>query len=84
MAKFNAYRKPSIVTAGLPMELAKALEPVKQAIESITGARAGTSEMHALAQDASIGDVINKINEIITRLNASGTATIGGQNGRRV
>lgn len=67
-------RKPSITTSGLPPQLAKALEPVKQSIEMITGARAGISEVKGLSSGASLEDVVKKVNEIIARINASGRA----------
>ena len=68
-------RKPTIVTSGFSYEISKALEPVKQSIEMITGARAGFKEIKGLPPEATTTDVINKINEIICRLNASGSVT---------
>lgn len=65
-------RKPTIVTVGLKPELAKALEPVKQSIEMLTGARVGTPELYGLPQKTSGMALIGKVNEIIARLNASG------------
>ncbi len=67
-------RKPSIVTSGLPPQIAKALEPVKQSIEMMTGARAGISELKGLRGDESLQEICTKINEIIARINASGRA----------
>lgn len=65
-------RKPTIVTVGLKPELARALEPVKQSIEMLTGARVGTPELYGLPQKTSGMALIGKVNEIISRLNASG------------
>lgn len=65
-------RKPTIVTVGLKPELAKVLEPVKQSIEMLTGARVGTPELYGLPQKTSGMALIGKVNEIISRLNASG------------
>lgn len=67
-------RKPSITTAGLPPQIARVLEPVKQSIEMITGARAGISEIKGLQAGASLEEVVKKVNEIIARINASGRA----------
>ena len=66
-------RKPTITTAGLGRELARALEPVKQSVEMITGARVGSPELKGLPPTASMQAVVRKINEIIARINASGT-----------
>lgn len=66
-------RKPTIVTVGLKPELAKALEPVKQSVEMLTGARVGTPELFGLPQKSSGIALIGKVNEVIARLNASGT-----------
>ena len=69
-------RKPTIVTVGYSPELARALEPVKQSVEMITGARVGTPEIEGLPSNTSGIALISKINEIITRLNASGRCKI--------
>ncbi len=71
-----AIRKPTITTAGLSPELAKALEPVKQSVEMITGARTGMPEIAGLPQSTSARALVGKINEIIARINASGTYTL--------
>lgn len=65
-------RKPVITTAGLPHEIARPLEAVKQAIEMLTGARAGVRELKGLKKGASSAEIAEKVNEIIARLNASG------------
>lgn len=66
-------RKPTITTSGLDPSIARVLEPVRQSLEMLTGARSGIKELDGLHTNASLSDVINKINEIISRLNASGT-----------
>ncbi len=67
-----AIRKPTITTTGLNPELARALEPVKQSVEMITGARVGMKEINGLAATATLEQVIGRLNEVIARLNASG------------
>ena len=69
-------RKPVITTAGLPAAQAKVLEPVKQAIEMITGVRSGVRELKGLPKDAELADIVEKVNQIIARLNASGKANV--------
>lgn len=70
----DKYRKPTINTFGLSPELARALEPVKQSIEMITGARNGMKALKKLSSDATTAEIADRINEIISRLNASGKA----------
>lgn len=65
-------RKPSITITGLSTQLAKPLEALKQSVEMITGARPGMSELKGLEKDAGLVSVIEKLNEIIARINASG------------
>lgn len=61
-------KKPSIPSIpGKDKEMASVLRPIKENIESITGVFGG--KMSGLNQDATLPDVINKINEIIDRLN---------------
>lgn len=67
-------RKPVVTTAGLRPDLAKALEPVRQTLEIITGARSGIRELKALKKDAKLEDVITAVNQIMARLNSSGEA----------
>ena len=67
-------RKPNINTAGLDVRLAKVMEPVKQSIDMLTGARLG--ELKGLPRGASSEEVILKINEIVARLNASGRSNV--------
>lgn len=66
-------RKPVITTSGIPPALARALEPVKQSIEMITGARQKAGELKALPKGAKLEDVIEKVNQIMARINASGS-----------
>ena len=63
-------RKPNINTSGLDPRLARVMEPVKQSIDMLTGARLG--ELKGLSRDATTEDIRVKINEIVARLNASG------------
>lgn len=65
-------RKPVITTAGLPMNLARVLEPVKQCLEMLTGARSNVREIKGLPKDATNEQIVEKINQIARRLNASG------------
>nr|DAF30682.1 MAG TPA: hypothetical protein [Caudoviricetes sp.] len=65
-------RKPVVTTAGLPAGLAKALEPVKQTLEMLTGRRSNVREMTKLDEGATQSEMIEKINAIMARLNGSG------------
>jgi hypothetical protein len=66
-------RKPAIpTTSSLPVDLARLLEPMKQNIELITGARPGMDPVQPLATTATTAQIIAKINEILSRLNQSG------------
>lgn len=65
-------RKPVITTSGMPANMARFLEPVKQAIEMITGARSGIREIKGLEKSATSEEIIEKVNELARRLNASG------------
>lgn len=69
-------RKPTITTVGFSAELAKALEPVKQSVEMITGARVGMPELKGLPKTATLEQVIARLNDVIARLNASGGYSI--------
>ena len=66
-------RKPTITTSGIDPQIARILEPVKQSIEMLTGVRNGLEELDGLPREASLTEAVAKINEIIARLNASGT-----------
>lgn len=69
-------RKPTIAISGLPMNIAGPMEAAKQSIEMMTGARPGMKELVGLQKDAGLVTVIEKINEIIARINASGKANV--------
>jgi len=63
-------KKPAIPSpAG--MEAERVLRPMKEILEEITGQR--SVELARLSSDATLADTINKVNEIIARLNRSGT-----------
>jgi len=64
-------KKPSIPgIATMNYELSRILSPMKANIELITGA--STAPLPQLPATASSVDVINKINDIISRLNQAG------------
>ena len=64
-------KKPQIPSAAmLPTELARIVGPLKENIEIITGARGG--ELTQLATTATNAEIIQAINAIIVKLNASG------------
>lgn len=65
-------RKPSISISGLPSNMARPLENMKQSIEMITGARPGMKELEGLPDDATLFDVVRRLNKVIARINASG------------
>jgi len=66
-------KKPAIPgTSSLSQDLARVIEPIKQNVEIITGARPGMSGVTPLASTASLSDVISKVNELISRINQSG------------
>lgn len=66
-------RKPSIPsTSNLPPEVARVLEPLKANVELITGSRPGSVSLPSLATDATLADVITKVNQILSRINQSG------------
>lgn len=61
--------KPAIPSpAG--MEAERVLRPMKEILDQITGARSG--ELTQLTAAATTADIINKLNEIVQRLNRSG------------
>jgi hypothetical protein len=66
-------KKPSIPsTSNLPPEVARVLEPLKANVELITGSRPGSTSLTSLATDATLADVITKVNQILSRINQSG------------
>ena len=62
-------KKPAI-PAVTPYNTIPILGALRESMEVITGARGG--ELSQLATTATTQDIITKINEIVTRLNASG------------
>lgn len=66
-----AIKKPAIPALGsLPYELSRILTPIKENLDLITGVRTGP--IAQLPQTAVLLDAVNKINEIIIRLNQAG------------
>lgn len=66
-------KKPAIpVFNSTDRTLNQVLSAVKENIEVITGARAGSTQINALATNATTAQIISKINEIIGRLNYDG------------
>jgi len=66
-------RKPAIpVTSSLPLDIAQVVEPLKQNVELITGARPGSTAISPLATTATLDDVITQVNLILSRINRSG------------
>lgn len=66
-------KKPAIPgTGSLPPEVARILEPIKQNVEMINGARPGSTPLTALPSTASLADVIAVVNQIISRVDQSG------------
>lgn len=65
--------KPSIPgTGSLPRELAIFIEPIKQNIELVTGARPGAVTIDPLPPTATLSDVIIQLNKILSRIEHSG------------
>lgn len=54
----------------MPVDMARVLGPIKENIEMITGVRGG--ELTQLEETASTAEIIQAINAIIVKLNASG------------
>lgn len=65
-------RKPSVVLTGIPYETARVLRPVKTTLDMLTGAVNINNELRGLKKGATNDEIVEKINEIIRRLNASG------------
>jgi len=66
-------KKPAIpVLNGQDRTLNQVLAAVKENIEVITGARAGSAQIVTLDSTATTAQIIAKINEIIGRLNYDG------------
>lgn len=68
-----AIQKQSIPgLSNMSAEMQRVLIPIKQNIEIMTGTAIGMKPIEQLASTATLADAINKINEIIVRLNQSG------------
>jgi hypothetical protein len=66
-------KKPAIPpTSTLPLDVARVVEPLKQNMESVTGARPGSVVITALPATATLADVITQMNKILSRINQSG------------
>ena len=66
-------KKPAIPsTHTLPADLARIIEPIKQNVELMNGVRSGSPVLAALPADASLADVINTVNVLISRLDQTG------------
>lgn len=66
-------RKPAIPpTSGLALEIARVVEPMKQNIEMVTGARPGAVSISPLPATATLADCINQLNLILSRIEHSG------------
>ena len=68
----NTGRKPTVILTGIPYETAQALRPVKTTLDMLTGAVNINNELRGLKKGATNDQIVEKINEIIRRLNASG------------
>lgn len=62
-------KKPAIPSP-IGLDAERVLRPMKEILEDITGQRSG--ELARLQTTASTVDIINKVNEIVGRLNKSG------------
>jgi len=66
-------RKPSIpATGSLPLDIARVVEPLKANVELITGARPGAVSLAPLPTTATLADVINQVNLLLSRIEHSG------------
>lgn len=66
-------KKPAIPgTGSLPQNLAQVIEPIKQNIEMVTGARPGAVSINPLPPTATLADCINQLNLILSRIEHSG------------
>ena len=66
-------KKPAIPgTGSLPLDMAQVIEPIKQNVELITGARPGSTAISPLTSTATLSDVITQLNLILSRINRSG------------
>lgn len=68
-----ALRKPGIPSVALQdQSLNTVVNALKENIEIMNGSRIGVGEIRTLDAAATTSDIINKVNEIIRRLNVSG------------
>lgn len=66
-------KKQAIPALGpLDQSIERLLNPIKQNLDAITG-RTPEGEIDVLPSTASLAEVIAKVNEIVRRLNGSGT-----------
>ena len=66
-------KKPGIPSNNFAdRSLTLAISAMKENIEMITGARPGIQPIAQLSSTAATSDIINKINEIIARINFTG------------
>jgi len=66
-------RKPAIPpTSMLPLDVARVVEPMKQNIELLTGARPGAVSIDPLPPTATLADCITQLNLILSRIEHSG------------
>jgi hypothetical protein len=66
-------RKPSIPpTSMLPLDVARVVEPMKQNIELLTGARPGAVSIAPLPTTATLEDCVAQLNLILSRIEHSG------------
>jgi hypothetical protein len=66
-------RKPAIPpTSMLPLDVARVVEPMKQNIELLTGARPGAVSIDPLPETATLADCITQLNLILSRIEHSG------------
>lgn len=66
-------KKPGIPAVNIPdQQLAQILSALKENVEIITGARPQVPQIEQLPAATDMNNVVAKINEIITRLNARG------------
>lgn len=66
-------RKPAIPpTSMLALDVARVVEPMKQNIELLTGARPGAVSIDPLPSTATLADCITQLNLILSRIEHSG------------
>lgn len=65
-------RKPQVNLSGIDPKLADVLRPIKTTLDMLTGAVSIDKEIKGLHADATNAQIVEKLNEIIRRLNASG------------